>query len=1410
MISNSPRPSVGSTEASSEPARKPLTSKTGQQKGTPSRKWDEREERKVDTQLKKLLQTSSSHSSAWRFLCQCLKSAPASWALKIRGDVLPSLEKALSSSVERRPVDDAAAISAIDALSISTATALETSKHQRAWELLPAIAARIRICSIRDDETIDAVVALAEAAFELPRPWDMTPWSLCLATAFVNIVDEFPRRLESLSAKLMTKVAVIHTLIQCALELPTKSFDAWKVSCCPASAAVLDSKVLPRTLQGVRDSLPGPLWVLELCAVCVDASLVSNSGVVPELVLLASRSSQARVSSFRILTALAANGLGLDQMTCVEVLRALAAARGEELDSAGAFFKELGARTIQSHQELWRCDGPPAVAHFLQHCDASSRGDVLRAALLTARKIPHKSYVGLLFHHCNHGAPTHRVLALRALALLVELRDLKNLLTWWFEKAPPAAQAAAAEILAQKLSEHSADSPVTLGIDVAHCALQMCPEAASGFLKASIEAFPDDALHELLLSVPMENWIRFGSDDIWQKLLDKRDKCEELRNILKDCSSDYSVRAWTQLSQSPKALRKLANDNVECFWSLLVDGTSTSKDQIASLAYICISKMVLDAPRDMRRKVTKLGAPGILISGAHKYFQPQKSSSESYKECISMLARAISSVLNSMPTTIASDDPLQEALRRLKPQLAIMARSEHEDVAKVAIALKNKLKEVHAGSENRNLCQRCRENPKTCFACNGRGRFVCTRCNGSGAKKGSGKGKDRSAKCKTCEGRKHWPCDRCNGHGIYRDPHCRGCLGLSNPRINGPGKRPEEGMSIAPASAAELSSLKKLWTDRMGMSGDYFYGPDCSIQVVEAWKVTNPLRSWAFARKRLQLRHALGEEPDELEGFHGSAEANMLSICANGFDSGKRCGQAFGAGEYFAKNPCVSLSYCRGGGFMLVCRLCLGTQASDEELGNGDHIWVPQMKYYVIANPDQVLPLYILRFNRNKVSCPKLTHVLSQRSWSSLEQSVVRKVPENRPCSMTAATTDQLWIGYLRPDLSDKELEEDVLTFLHSHAPHVFEDHESDAVCKPCSESPLRLQIVRGKFTQAKVRLAHPIDQGDVKKLGSLTFTEGGVERTVTVDDAHGSEGQKCTRYIANYCRARNLRYVDPCRCDHGPLPSLSASYSLVPIDLGSAKGDEILSKFMSGGCFHDGNPQVVSINGIQNPTLQGLHEKYRAYLTQKNDGEEPKAVDLFHGTNNLILDEIYTHGLSPPSDFKPSDECPRSGGKGLCTSLCDNRCQFCVERHEWNRCHMFGLGIYLADLAQKSHRYVSQPQVIGNRRRYRMVVCSVLTGRTLQLEAHLAQPDSLHNVQSLRACWPGELRAKVTPVDDKTKAIQRCSTGAAASPVEQHDLLFVKGLGHRCCPGSSVFNSGYIAFHPYQCLPRYEIVYEM
>merc|ERR1712039_786599 len=278
-------------------------------------------------------------------------------------------------------------------------------------------------------------------------------------------------------------------------------------------------------------------------------------------------------------------------------------------------------------------------------------------------------------------------------------------------------------------------------------------------------------------------------------------------------------------------------------------------------------------------------------------------------------------------------------------------------------------------------------------------------------------------------------------------------------------------------------------------------------------------------------------------------------------------------------------------------------------------------------------------------------------------------------------------------------------------------------------------------------------------------------------------------------------RFVDPCWCDHPAVPTATASYTLTAVELTSARGDEIVSKFMTSAPFHNGQPRIMGIKAINNPMLSQLHDRFRKYLADKNQ-EEPKVLELYHGTNNNILDVLYTHGLQPPSDMQPADDCPVSGGKGLCTSICDTTCKKCVKRHEWNKCHMYGLGIYLADLAQKSNRYVSQP----SGKRYRMVLCSVLMGRTVMVDGHLRQAAAMHDVPTLRKLWKGDLDAMCQPCDT-TKA---SFLPEGAPPVEQHDLLFVKGLGSKCKPGFSVVNSEYLSFHPYQCLPRYEIIYEM
>jgi len=225
-----------------------------------------------------------------------------------------------------------------------------------------------------------------------------------------------------------------------------------------------------------------------------------------------------------------------------------------------------------------------------------------------------------------------------------------------------------------------------------------------------------------------------------------------------------------------------------------------------------------------------------------------------------------------------------------------------------------------------------------------------------------------------------------------------------------------------------------------------------------------------------------------------------------------------------------------------------------------------------------------------------------------------------------------------------------------------------------------------------------------------------------------------------------------------------------------------------------------------------------------------PAARELYHGTNGNILDIIYTHGLQPPSDVQAADRCPVSGRKGLHTSLCGNGCEYCTERHQWEQCHMFGLGIYLADSAPKSHSYVSQPRIDEyGRQIFRIIVCSVL-GKAYEVKGHLVSKEAMHDVVNIRALTESMVKDMVNQCQacfTETNAHSEAAHGDAAT-AEHSDLLFIRGLGacatdkvvnhifddvcNTCCAdgatGVSVIANEYVAFHPHQCLPKYEIEY--
>eukprot|EP00755_Sulcionema_specki_P011389 Sspe_Gene.48945::Locus_25907_Transcript_1_1_Confidence_1.000_Length_392::g.48945::m.48945 len=121
----------------------------------------------------------------------------------------------------------------------------------------------------------------------------------------------------------------------------------------------------------------------------------------------------------------------------------------------------------------------------------------------------------------------------------------------------------------------------------------------------------------------------------------------------------------------------------------------------------------------------------------------------------------------------------------------------------------------------------------------------------------------------------------------------------------------------------------------------------------------------------------------------------------------------------------------------------------------------------------------------------------------------------------------------------------------------------------------------------------------------------------------------------------------------------------------------------------------------------------------------------------------------------------------------------------------MFGLGIYLADSAAKSHRYVSAPKMVDGRPVHTLLRCRVNLGNPYLIEGGLKEEHSMHNFSWCRN--PAEALTHVTQKWDGPKG---------------HDAFYVKGLGHGAKSGKAVVNSEYVVFHNHQVLPLYAVHY--
>jgi len=614
---------------------------------------------------------------------------------------------------------------------------------------------------------------------------------------------------------------------------------------------------------------------------------------------------------------------------------------------------------------------------------------------------------------------------------------------------------------------------------------------------------------------------------------------------------------------------------------------------------------------------------------------------------------------------------------------------------------------------------------------------------------------------------------------------------------------PHQDEVLARVSRAKMRLIQQKWADAGGRR-----------ELVNAWQIRNPRLEVLFRASECDFAAALGHSSDVIDGWHGTSEANVLSIAVSGFDPKRRSGQVFGTGEYFAKNPTVSISYAQGGSFMFLCKLLLG--AADL-----DHTWASGPQYYILKQRDcriQALPLYVVQFAPSVQRLARWLQALPERGAQQPAGLAVRQrggleaCEARRDAGMLAASTRHLWIGWLSPDLchrDDDAVEEDAKEFL-----------QGLAVAQVLPER-------NGARVGAFVLLQEPLSRSAYEVLRKRPYRG---RFRISVDDQQPGnprcKGKVCPRLTgpSHYCRGWNIRghhaWHWGCPFEHpdDQRATSGASYSLENLPRESAKVDDIVTELArlvpfyssDGSCGH---PRIISVQRIFNARLERLYEERRGFLEDKHGFVVEK--ELWHGTSCKALPELLTHGLQPPSDMCPSDECPRSGGRGLCTSLCGADCRHCVEPHCWDRCHMYGLGIYLADLAQKSHRYVraaptevaaaggavtglptplraADRAVAQARPVYSMLRCRVCLGNPYLIEGNLLSGSAMHDL-----CWCQN------PSD-----MLECSE--EWSVARGHDSFFVRGLSGSQKAGLGVYNNEYIVFQPYQVLPLYRVDYTL
>lgn len=333
------------------------------------------------------------------------------------------------------------------------------------------------------------------------------------------------------------------------------------------------------------------------------------------------------------------------------------------------------------------------------------------------------------------------------------------------------------------------------------------------------------------------------------------------------------------------------------------------------------------------------------------------------------------------------------------------------------------------------------------------------------------------------------------------------------------------------------------------------------------------------------------------------------------------------------------------------------------------------------------------------------------------------------------------------------------------------------------STSPLSSSAASSSTQPGSSNLVSP--SSSPSRLSSSTLSSGSVP-SVSGDYL---DTQRCPHETDdNYCRDWNLKFLCTKHGKHlyrGGLQhelDAKASATLTQLTPDSGIYQVVTTNFMSSWKYIGARPVITKIERVRCPKLEGYFKMAQAKLCEKNPMYYTSQA-LYHGTCEANFDKLFEHGLQPPADYEASAHCKHYGnlaGK-ISTSLCLKTCLDCAGenavRHRWNKCHMFGLGVYFADQSSKADIYVSDAagNVKGQKNK-KMLVVDVLLGDAFEI-TKLKSRDEFHDI--------------VTAPDSK-------------------DSIMAVGTNSNYSSELAVMNNEFVIFNPKQTLPRYVITYDI